>query len=132
LEALIQRAQFFDHATEWSGGDIISLGALPGASGSEAFDINAKGQAVGVSFIHDTIYATEWSGGKIINLGGLPGSTLDEANGINDAGQVAGVSVVGGVAHAIEWSGASIIDLGAVPGCHREAKRLPSTTPGKW
>jgi uncharacterized membrane protein len=53
-------------ATEWSGGEIINLGAPPGYSESIANAINDAGQAVGISYSNFAISATEWSGGKII------------------------------------------------------------------
>jgi len=98
-------------ATEWSGGEIINLGALPGYSQSIAGGINNAGQAVGISYSNLAISATEWSGGKVINLG------LGGANAINDVGQVVGESngAMGGVS-ATEWSGGSVIDLGGLPG----------------
>ena len=90
-------------ATEWSGGNIIKLGGLPGYASSSATAINDKGQIVGYSVVGadaDT-YATEWSGGNVINLVGLPGSTESVAAAINDAGQVVG----GGDSHAFLYSG---------------------------
>jgi uncharacterized membrane protein len=102
-------------ATEWSGGSVINLGGLPGASESQAFSINDAGRAVGLSLVGGVSYATEWSGGSIINLGGLPGSTNSIAKGINGAGQAVGVSLIGGGDQAVEWSGGSVISLGGFP-----------------
>jgi uncharacterized membrane protein len=38
-------------ATEWSGGSVIDLGALPGLTASVAYNINNAGQVVGNSYI---------------------------------------------------------------------------------
>jgi uncharacterized membrane protein len=93
-------------ATEWSGGNGISLGGLPSFTSSSAQDINNLGQAVGYSVVEGVRYATEWSGGRVINLG------VGEAAAVNDIGQVVGES--GGL--ATEWSGGRVITLGRLPG----------------
>jgi probable HAF family extracellular repeat protein len=80
------------YATEWSGGNVINLANLPGATGSIANDINDAGLVVGDSNVGGTHYATEWSGNSIIDLTGLPGYSSSEAIGINDVGQVVGDS----------------------------------------
>src|ERR1700733_2702057 len=97
------RAQSPSVATEWSSGNAISLGGLPGFTSSRAQDINDVGQAVGNSVVGGVEYATEWSGGRVFNLG------VGLAAGVNDIGQVVGQS--GGV--ATEWSDGSVIKLGA-------------------
>ena len=88
-------------ATEWSNGNVINLGALPGSIGSEALGINDGGVVVGdtsvvpTHSVFGTEYATEWSGaigGTITNLGVLPGDTFSIARGINDLGLVVGDS----------------------------------------
>jgi hypothetical protein len=48
-------------ATEWTSGNIISLGALPGANLSEPHGINDSGQTVGNSLFGFSYDATEWS-----------------------------------------------------------------------
>ena len=112
----------FDYATEWSGGKIINLGALPGTMGSAARAINNSGVAVGYSIsgnytvYGDNPYATEWKGGKIINLGGLPGSTGSDALAINNSGAAVGYSISGDNTYATEWSDGKIINLGGLPG----------------
>ena len=76
-------------ATEWSGGRVINLEALPGSTRiSAAQDINDAGQIVGISFVGGQAYATEWRGGRVINLGGLPGFTGSEALGFGDYGLI--------------------------------------------
>ena len=105
------------YATEWSGGNAINLGGLPGYTESGANSISNVGQIVGASVVGGVGIATEWSGGSVINLGGLPGYTESSASGVEDSvGQIVGYSVVGGVAYATEWSGSSVIDLEGLPG----------------
>jgi probable HAF family extracellular repeat protein len=104
------------YATEWSGGNVINLGGLPGLTDSGASAINNAGQVVGFSFVGSRIYAVEWSGGSVINLGGLPGSSGSYTYSSNDAGQAVGGGLVGGVFYATEWSGGSVIILGGLPG----------------
>jgi probable HAF family extracellular repeat protein len=93
-------------ATLWSNGQRTSLGALPGASFSEATAINNLGQVVGWSYAaqeyQDNLihHATLWSNGQITDLGTMGGIT-SEANGINSAGQIVGfASFASGVSHA--------------------------------
>ena len=111
-----------DYATEWSGGNVINLGGLPGYTKSQARGINNAGQVVGLSYVGARVYATEWSGGTVVNLTsgsawarravdegvtscpragcgrsappGLPGSTDSEAFSINEHGQAVGYSQV--------------------------------------
>jgi probable HAF family extracellular repeat protein len=87
---------------------------LPGATFSEAQDINDAGQVVGFSVVGGLTYATEWSDGNVINLD--PNSSFSIASAINDAGQVVGQSIVDGLETATEWSGGSVISLGGLPG----------------
>jgi probable HAF family extracellular repeat protein len=112
---------FGNTATEWSGGQAIYLGNLPGARFSEAYSVNDAGQAVGVSLVDESQFqssldAVEWSGGSVVDLGGLPGSDTSLANSINNFGLVVGYSYVDGIRHAVEWSGGKVIDLGGLPG----------------
>jgi uncharacterized membrane protein len=101
--SIVGRVQY---ATEWSGGHVINLGGLPGATASDALSINDAGQVVGYSYYYicgsNIFYATEWSGGRVINLGGLPGFTYSQAFSINDAGQVVGIS--NGVPEPSTWA----------------------------
>ncbi len=87
LGIAITRPVHAQHATEWSGGQIINLWGLPGSTNSGASAINDAGQVVGYSSVlAGTTYATEWSGDSVINLG------EGAATAINDAGQVVGGS----------------------------------------
>src|ERR1700722_6549714 len=101
--ALAQCNPFISCAAEWSHGQVIDLGGLPGPTSSGAASINNTGQAVGYSIAGGGELATEWSHGHVIDLGGLPGATFSGAASINDAGQAVGVSL-GGTEFATEWS----------------------------
>jgi hypothetical protein len=69
------------YVVEWSGGDIINLGALLGITAIDTYEINNSGTAVGTSYLGNSnesfqnATATEWSGGNVIDLGGLPVAT---------------------------------------------------------
>ncbi|MCW5624592.1 MAG: hypothetical protein KIT73_07760 [Burkholderiales bacterium] len=73
------------------GGEIRSLGNLPGSRYGIARDINDAGQIVGVS--GSFAFVSEPGGGALINLGSsLPGTT-NEALAINNHGSIVGVFV---------------------------------------
>src|SRR5574337_1289739 len=117
LSGVVSSAQAKNYATEWSGGSVINLDGLPGASDSAACAINDAGQIVGISTVGNFPHAVEWSGGQVVDLGGLPGSTASEPQAINDAGQVAGASFIGNSGpRAVEWSGGQIIVVGGLYG----------------
>jgi probable HAF family extracellular repeat protein len=98
------------HAFLWESGTMSFVESFPGASGSEAKDINNLGHIVGSA----AIVFTPTSGGPraflnkdgdVINLGTFPGVTgASAAHGINDQGQIVGFSVTAsGYAHAALW-----------------------------
>lgn len=90
---------FISHAFRWQDGKLNDLGALPGANGSIASEINARGQIVGASSTGDIdpltglpeSRAVLWTDGKILNLGALGGGT-SAATGIDNRGLVVGFS----------------------------------------
>lgn len=112
------------HATLWSGGTILDLGAGPnGSIGSFAFNINNKSQVVGRFAPPDPVEgavarAFLWESGVMHNLG-VPagfGDDNSEANSLNDNGQIVGDSGVGFVEsyapnHALLWQNGQWIDL---------------------
>ena len=63
------------YAVEWSGGGVINLRGLPGATYSIANGLDDFGQAVGVGSPRRLNFedAVKCSSGHVINLGGLPG-----------------------------------------------------------
>jgi probable HAF family extracellular repeat protein len=67
---------------------ITELGVLPGATSSQATDINNQGQVVGISGSR----AFLWEKGGMADLGTLSGSTYSVAHAINNKGQVVGRS----------------------------------------
>ena len=127
------------YATEWSGGDVINLGGLPGSISSFANGINDAGQVVGYSLFPDgAIVATEWSHGSIINLGGLPGTMFSQALSINDAGQAVGFSEGNGaIPESSTWAmmliGLAGLGVVAWRGSRKTAARhaLPSDDKGR-
>ena len=50
LIATVPCQDLVEYATEWSHGQVIDLGALPGFTESQALGINDAGQVVGLSF----------------------------------------------------------------------------------
>ena len=95
-----------NHATEWSGDNIIQLAVPLGSTDSFAQGINDAGQIVGYSVVGGVSHAIEWSGGTFMDLG------VGQAFGINDLGQVVGSQ--GSI--AVEWSGGGVIPLAQLPG----------------
>jgi probable HAF family extracellular repeat protein len=108
-------------AVLWDRGDIVHLGALPGATFSQATDINDRGDIVGFSnTAGGDLHAVMWSDGTLIDLGHLgtqPSGNVSTANGINKRGQVVGSSTTSsGEQHAFLWQDGVMIDLGTLPG----------------
>jgi|SRR5881396_78711 len=115
-------------------GNMIDLGTLPGASGSEASGINNGGQVVGASGADFTARAFLWTPaapngatGAMTDLGALPGSSGSQAYGINNAGDVVGCSYTSFCdptsTDAFLWrpdvpngTTGNMIDLGTLPG----------------
>jgi probable HAF family extracellular repeat protein len=116
-----------ERAFRYSGGVFTNLGLLPGTSNSsQAYAINASGQAVGHSGTNGlTQRGFLYSGGPLVDLGTLSGGIHSHAHCINNSGQIAGysqkkVGSAGGspiyAEHAFSYSGGSMTDLGTLPG----------------
>jgi probable HAF family extracellular repeat protein len=92
----------FGDAYLWKDGVITNLGTLPGDCYSEAFAVNASGQAVGQSFSCDTDIGRSvlWEDGVVFDLNTLiPHSSdlqLDNTFAISDRGEIAGFGVPSG------------------------------------
>jgi probable HAF family extracellular repeat protein len=86
----------------WKDGVITNLGSLPGDCYSEAFAVNASGEAVGQSFSCDTgiAHSVLWEHGLIFDLNTLiPRNSdlqLDNTFAISDRGEIAGFGVPSG------------------------------------
>jgi probable HAF family extracellular repeat protein len=105
------------HATLWTKGNIVDLGALPGADRSEAHGLNNQGQVVGSSSSPEGVRAFLWSGGMMQSLGVLPGDESSRANLINDQGMVVGASQGSSGVHAFLWTAAKGMEpLGTLTG----------------
>lgn len=92
-------------AAIWKSGVMAALPLLPGGDNSEAFFMNARGEAVGVSEIGESdsdcltpfqthlFVAAKWpASGGVTPLRPLPGDNVSFAFSINDAGQAVGMS----------------------------------------
>lgn len=82
------------HIALWKNGTPTDLGNLGGAMGNVAFDINNRGQVVGLSDLPGdaTSHGFLWQNGVLTDLGTLPGDFASVASAINDGGQVAAQS----------------------------------------
>jgi probable HAF family extracellular repeat protein len=108
------------HAALFFNGQAIDLGALADGGYSEAYAINAAGDAVGFSDVMTTNgqerHAVLFSHGAIKDLGTLPGSSLSVATAINNRGQAVGyASTASGFTHAVLFANGTVTDLGTLP-----------------
>ncbi len=112
------------HAVLWEKDTITDLGILDTwfddslpvgrLDFSHAYDINERGQIVGVSTTSAGVHAVLWENGTITDLGTLPGDDYSEARGINERGQIMGLSGTwdGQCCEAVLWESGTITDLG--------------------
>jgi probable HAF family extracellular repeat protein len=101
------------HGVLWEHGTVTDLGTLGGLVLSP-FDINNRGQVVGLAFSPDftTILAFLWQNGVATNLGTLPPDVFSLALGINDKGQIVGDSCdVSFSCRAFLWQDGTMTEL---------------------
>ena len=92
------------------------LGSLPGAFYTSAADLNARGEAVGVSGTTSGP-AVLWTRDGLVEIRALDGSSQSLAFAINNRGQVVGYSrAPSGEPQAFLFQGGVLTDLGALPG----------------
>ena len=103
----------------WENGKPIDLGTLGGttgvAGGNIAWNLNNRGQVVGVSDLAgDTnFHAFLWTKEKgMQDLGTLPGDVNSTGTGINDAGDIVGLSFDQNFnGRAFLWHNGKMMDL---------------------
>ena len=123
-------------AALWHGGRVTDLGALPGTTSSEAWDINHDGEVVGLCHDGDgrRYRAFRWDGRRMLPLPDLGGPA--SACAINALGQIAGGSYVKPMLasaehHAVLWGAGGLSDLGALPGGRRDSHAWDLNTAGQ-
>ena len=101
---------------------IVDLGTLGGAQ-SIAYDINNKGQIVGMSTTDSgQVHAVMWEHGATFDLGASFPGRYSEAHAINDAGQIVGAVSNGWESRAVMWEpDGTVRDLGSFGGRWNEA-----------
>src|SRR5438034_403707 len=104
------------HAFVWENGTMTDLGTL-GGSTARAYDINDKGQVVGVSSTSSGLnHAFLWEDGTMTDLGTLGGPD-SYAYGLNNRGDVVGSTTgAAGRSRARRWKDGTRTDLGAREG----------------
>lgn len=96
---------------------VQDLGVFPGDARSEAWAINDRGVAVGLSGTGDSTRAVMWTEGRMVNLGSFPGAEFTIAVDINNHGLIVGRTGIVN-RHALLWDRGSMIDLGRLPGAN--------------
>ena len=123
---------------------VTDLGDFAGGEDySQAFDLNASGQVVGVGRITSRFRAflsSTGSGGEstLVDLGSLPGLPGSRANGINSLGQIVGASTDGDKTRAFLWnpiapnsSEGSMMELPDLPGERNSASATAVNSMGQ-
>lgn len=106
------------HAFLYSQDKMVDLRTLGGRD-SKAMDVDASGQAVGMSSLPDgSVHGFLYREGKLEDLGTLPGGTYSAAYAINSNGLIAGAAETAThLVHAVIWNNRRrLIDLGTLRG----------------
>ncbi len=128
-------------AALWKHGKITDLGTLEGGTESEAFAVNARGQAVGGATngipdpsslvgVSTQVRAFLWQNGAMQDLGTLPGGTDALALLVNERGQIVGESYAASsippqtpfcdgfplTPHGFLWENGKMEDIGTLGG----------------
>jgi probable HAF family extracellular repeat protein len=105
------------HALLWQNGSFTYLGSLGGTFSNVAYDINNRGQVVGVSNLpgDTTAHAFLWENDAMTDLGTLPGDFFSVAFAINDKGQIVGQScAINFNCRAFLWENGIMSDLNSL------------------
>jgi probable HAF family extracellular repeat protein len=103
---------------------ITALPGLPGRPfvGSQAYEINERGQIVGsIRFSETSSAAVLWENGTVVDLGSFGGSR-SAARSIAEDGRIVGSSDLPAgadgisISHAFLWTNGTLTDLGTLPG----------------
>ena len=105
----------------WRNGTMTALPTLPGGFSSFAFDINNRGDIVGVV---DRSHAVRWHDGTVTDLG----PAVQTGYLINDRGQIVGTRNVDAVAHALLLRHGTVTDLGDLGVDYTAAKGMNNHT----
>jgi probable HAF family extracellular repeat protein len=98
LETATGRIWYVDANADQINDLMQDLGALPGHTYAEGWDLNDAGDAVGFSYSNGVYVATLWTNGTLRRLDDLvdpaAGWTFQQARAINNSGQITGMGTI--------------------------------------
>ncbi len=108
-------------AVLWELGKVHDLGVLPGDTGGWAWNLNNRGQVVGISMLATPdaliFHAALWEQGHVFPLPELQEGTFHMAISINDRGQIVGTSGPDDTHRpAVIWENGTVRSLGTLGG----------------
>ena len=98
---------------------VRGLSRIAGDPDGYAWDMNDRGQVVGVSgnCSQTVTHAVLWESGSVTDMGNLGSNAVNQANSINSRGDVVGISDTGTTISSFFWhKGATMANLGMLPG----------------